>query len=76
MLHDACDIRKEHSRKLEKLGKVRSLNGKIINGYSTFNTVSVDEKTKELRLVETTLYSNQDEYYVTKEEVKIDDKGY
>ncbi len=75
LLHDVCDIRKEYSRELEKLGKVRSLDNKIINGYSTFNTVVVDELAKEIRLLDTTFYSNQDEQYVTQKEVKKYQRG-
>ena len=52
LLHDPCDIRKEHSKGLENLGKVRSLDGDIVNGYSTFNTVAVDEKNKQVRLID------------------------
>jgi hypothetical protein len=44
-VHDASDIRKEHSQSLESLGKVRSLSGSIINGYQTMNTVLVVELT-------------------------------
>ncbi len=75
MLHDPCDIRKEHAEKLEKLGKVRSLDGKLINGYSTFNTVGIDVKGKTLYPVDTTVYSNGDEHYVTVEEMKKYEKG-
>jgi len=42
VLHDPCDIRKECAEALEKIGRVRDLDGRMINGYSTFNTVAVD----------------------------------
>ena len=45
---DHCDIRKKHSCKLENIGKVRDLNGKITNGYSTLGTVILDEEKKIL----------------------------
>ena len=61
LLHDPCDIRKEYSKDLENLGKVRSLDGKIINGYSTFNTVMVDERGKNIQPFDITVYSNRDE---------------
>lgn len=57
-LHDGSDIRKEHSRSLENLGKVRSASGRIINGYQTFNTVLVDCESKDLRLFRSTPYSS------------------
>jgi hypothetical protein len=44
LLHDPCDIRKEYAAELENLGTVRSLDGKLIPGYLTFNTVVVEEQ--------------------------------
>jgi hypothetical protein len=75
MLHDPCDIRKEHAEALEKLGQVRDLTGKLVNGYSTFNTVTVDETGQKLYPVDITVYSNGDEHYVTVEELKALVKG-
>lgn len=75
LLHDPCDIRKEYSRQLENLGKVRSLDNEIINGYSTFNTVAIDEGSKRLQLVDLKVYSNTDPHYITKEELKQFEKG-
>ena len=75
MLHDPCDIRKEHSEKLEKIGTVRDLEGRPINGYCTFNTVGVDVKGKKLYPVDTTVYSNGDEHYVTVEEMEKYERG-
>jgi hypothetical protein len=65
ILHDPCDIRKEYAEKLEKIGRVRNLEGELINGYSTFNTVGVDVQGKTLYPVDITVYSNRDEHYVT-----------
>ena len=42
--HDPYDIRKAQSKTLEKLGRVRGLDNKQINGYQTFYTVAIDEK--------------------------------
>ncbi len=75
VLHDPCDIRKKYAEKLEKLGKVRDLDGNIINGYSTFDTVAVDVVGKNLYPVDITVYSNKDEHYVTVAEMKQYDKG-
>ena len=33
-LHDPCDIRKAYSEKLENLGVVRDLEGKLVSGSS------------------------------------------
>ena len=40
---DHSDSRKPYSKKLENLGKVRDLNGNIINGYTTLGSVVLDE---------------------------------
>ena len=74
LLHDPSDIRKEHSRKLESLGKVKSLKNQIINGYGSFNTVVVDVFGKNLRLLDTEIYSNRSPDYVTKDELKKQEK--
>ena len=66
--HDVCDIRKEHSKKLEGLGKVKSLDGKIINGYQTYNSVALSFKNPSLRLLGCIPFSNGDAAYVTKAE--------
>ena len=39
LIHDPCDIRKEYSKELEKIGKVLDLDKNVINGYYTFNTI-------------------------------------
>ena len=75
VLHDPCDIRKEHAEVLEKLGTVRDLDGELINGYSTFNTVAVDVGGKKLYPVDIAVYSNGDEHYVTVEELKALEQG-
>ena len=47
---DHSDSRKPYSKKLENLGKVRDLNGNIINGYTTLGSVILDEKRRDLTL--------------------------
>ena len=75
VLHDPCEIRKEYAKKLENLGIVRDLDGKLINGYSTFDTVCVDENGKDLKLTDITVYSNKDkDYYVSQKEVDAVEK--
>jgi hypothetical protein len=74
LLHDPSDIRKEYSSKLEDLGKVRNLKNQIINGYSSFNTVVVDVFGKNLRLLDTEIYSNRSSDYVTQAELKQQEK--
>ena len=74
LIHDPCDLRKENSEEMERLGKVRALDGEIINGYSSFNTVVVNEKGLNLKLLDTEFYSNRDENYVKSVEVKSSKK--
>ena len=39
VIHDPCNIRKPHTEKSKKLDKVSGLDGQMINGYRTFNSV-------------------------------------
>jgi hypothetical protein len=73
LIHDPCDIRKEYSQQLENLGKVLDLNKNVINGYYTFNTVAVDNN--RLHLVDTKVYSNREDKFVSQEEIKLYHKG-
>jgi len=75
VLHDPCDIRKEYATAMEKIGTVRSLDGALINGYQTFNTVAVDELGRKLYPLDITVYSNGDEHYITEKERKAFAKG-
>lgn len=59
VIHDGSDIRKQYASKLDDLGKVRDLNGKIINGYSSFNSIVVDLNGKDITLLNTEIYSNK-----------------
>lgn len=74
-VHDGSDIRKEHSRSLESLGKVRSLSGSVVNGYQTMNTVLIDTQSKGLRLLQSTPYSNRSAEYCSKEDEKTKKKA-
>ena len=47
---DHCDIRKKHSKEMENLGKVRDLDGNIINGFSTLASVFINENKKDITL--------------------------
>lgn len=63
-LHDVSSIRKPHSEKLPNLGKVKSLEGNLINGYETLDSVCVSIPTGELRLLQCRPFSNGDPNYV------------
>ncbi|CAN5785866.1 hypothetical protein BH24BAC1_BH24BAC1_35460 [soil metagenome] len=43
LVHDGCDLRKPHARQMEGLGKVRSLEGGLVNGYGSFNSVAIGQ---------------------------------
>lgn len=63
-IHDGSPIRKPESKTLDALGKVKSLNNKIVNGYDTFNSVMVDVKGHSIRLLSTTPFSNGEPNFV------------
>lgn len=67
-LHDPGDIRKEYSAKLENLGVVRNLDGQLVKGFNTFNTVCVNGDGKRLQLSDITIYSNGDQRHNVKQE--------
>lgn len=69
VLHDGSDIRKQHSKSLENLDIVRDLSGKLINGYPTFNSVAVDLKGKNIRLLQTTPYSSKESSYLSQTDI-------
>lgn len=75
LLHDPCDIRKAYAWKMEKLGKVRDLEGKIINGYSSLGTAVVDEAGQRVYPADISIYSNRDDHYVKAVELKAYEKG-
>jgi len=67
---DHSDSRKPYAKKLENLGKVRDLNGNIINGYTTLGSVTLDENKKELTLSNISVQSNKEPSFITKKELK------
>ena len=71
VIHDGSDIRKEYASKLDDLGNVRDLNGKIINGYSSFNTIAVDLLGKDLTLLSTEIYSNKSDKFIPQKDIKL-----
>jgi hypothetical protein len=71
ILHDGSDIRKRYANKLEDLGKVRALDGSIINGYSSFNSVAVDLQGKEVTLLNCEVYSNRGEAFISQADLKF-----
>jgi len=80
-LSDHCDIRKEHSWKMENLGKVRNLSGGIINGFSSLAFIAIDENKRDITLIDVTVFSNAEKRFIAQKELelyrnkKIEDKA-
>jgi hypothetical protein len=70
ILSDHSDIRKPYSTSLENLGKVRDLNGNIINGNTVLGSVILNESKTEITLSNITVFSNGDEKFVSKKELE------
>jgi len=70
ILSDHSDIRKQHSTSLENLGKVRDLNGNIINGNTVLGSVILDESKTEITLSNITVFSNGEKRFVSKKELE------
>lgn len=71
LIHDGSDIRKEYASQLENLGKVRDLDGDIINGYSSFNTIAVDLAGKDVTLLNTEIYSNRSDDFISQKDLRL-----
>lgn len=71
VLHDGSDIRKKYAKQLESLGKVRDLDGHIINGYNSFNSVVVDLQGRSVTPIATEIYSNRSEEFVGQKDLKF-----
>lgn len=69
VVHDGSDIRKPWSKELENLDIVRDLKGKLIHGYPTFNSVAIDLRGKQLRLLQSTPYSTKDKTYLSQTDI-------
>ena len=74
LVHDPCDIRKPYAAELECLGTVRALDGRLVPGYQTFNTVILDEGGHTPPPLDVTVYSNGDPHYVTEEELAHEER--
>ena len=70
---DGSEIRKKYSKKLENLMRVRDLDGQLINGYRTINSIGVTEDGKRVFLLETKPFSSNEQGFrsenVYKEEI-------
>lgn len=71
ILHDGSDIRKPYASELESIGKVRALNGDVINGYHSFNSVAVDLHGKLVTPIATEIYSNREGNFISQKDLKL-----
>lgn len=69
VIHDGSDIRKPWSKKSENLDFVRGLDGKLIHGYPTFNSIAVDLNGKNIRLLQSTPYSTKEKMYLSQADI-------
>lgn len=62
---------RRNTRELESIGKVRDLDGHIINGYHSFNSVAVDLHGKLVTTVATEIYSNREKNFISQKDIKL-----
>lgn len=70
VLHDPCDIRKPSCFEMEAIGKVMSLDKKVINGYKTFNSVAIDLHKQGVHLLCHQTYSNEVVNFISQEAIR------
>lgn len=61
LLHDESNIRKVYSEKMEAISKVKALDGGLVNGYHTLNSVALGQAC--IHLLSCTPYSTKEEDY-------------
>lgn len=61
LLHDESNIRKAYSEKMEGIDQVKALDGSLVNGYRSLNSVAVGEK--NIHLLSCMPYSSEEEDY-------------
>lgn len=75
LISDHSDIRKPYSTSLENLGKVRDLNGNVINGNTVLGSIILDESKQNITLSNITTFSNRERNFVTQKELKDYEAG-
>jgi hypothetical protein len=63
---DGCDIRKQSTKKSEKIDKVRSLSGETVSGYHSYNTITVSENLHEISILEHKIFSTKEDDFLSK----------
>jgi hypothetical protein len=75
VIHDCSSICKPFSTQQEGLGKVKDLDNQMVNGYDTFNSILIDLKGRDVRLIRTTPFSNGDGAFVSVKERYMYENG-
>jgi Transposase DDE domain len=75
VIHDCSSICKPHSLQQEGLGLVKNLDNEMVKGYDTFNSILIDLKGRDVRLIKTTPFSNGDNAFVSVKERYLYDNG-
>jgi hypothetical protein len=63
VIHDGCDIRKAHSKTMQHLTKVKSLDGTWVNGYKSFNSICISDVETKIHLLSCSPYSYSEPHY-------------
>jgi len=71
IIHDGSDIRKKYTKTSESIGKVRDLDGTIINGYSSFNSIALDIHGRSITLLGSEVYSNRADEFISQKDLKF-----
>lgn len=75
LIHDPSELRKQYSKELENIGKVRDLGKNVINGYDSFNTVATFGNSKQVHLMQNEVYSNRQPNFLKAEDIENLKKG-
>lgn len=61
LVHDESNIRKKYSKDMEAIDSVKDLNGSLVPGYRTFNSIAIADK--NIHLLSCTPYSSEEDDY-------------
>jgi hypothetical protein len=71
VIQDGSEIRKPESEEMEKLQKVRVLDGKLVNGFRSVASIAVSEDNQECFLLEMNTFSCKEKGYVSDNAIEL-----
>jgi hypothetical protein len=71
IIQDGSEIRKPESEEMEKLQKVRALDGKLVNGFRSVASIAVSEDNQECFLLEMNTFSCKEKGYVSDNAIEL-----